>query len=1296
MSDATPARAKKGRATPRGTVVAYRYSIEARLGKGGIGAVYLASDLHAGGRAVALKILRDDRIGEEREKGLATEYATLARLRHPHIEAVWDFGRDPEHGVYIAKEYLSGSDLMKATESMSFEDCLLLSVQLFRALAFLHSRRLIHNDLKPDNVLVTRDPSFDLDRRCVLIDFGIASEYSHENTEQTPTGLVGTLGYLAPERVKGTKPNARTDLYAAGIVLYKLLTRTFPFNPKSEAAELLGFHLYQKPPPPSSKRVGVPPEMDSLVLKLLEKDPEARFASAHEVLRTIGEILGEESTLETEATQESYVRSVPLVGRDEPLAALTALVEHGVAGSRRQSEPALLVIEGGPGMGKSRLLSEILVRARLSGVQVLTGSGRRHGGGLGPLRAPLRRLMSNEEAQKSLEFLEEPDDEEKADRLEVLRTLGDLIVERAREVVLAVEDLHNTDDLTLDLLSYVGRLLKRQSGARLVIMLTTRGRTGPGLERFFRRSEKENLAHVFSLEPLTEDQAMTFVTEALGRRPDPTFVSALHEKTGGDPEAVQEALKLLMAVHVLTEETWSTKGGWDLCVDALPEGVIPILTARLALLDASSRRLMKLLSILNRSVPAGFLAAVTEIPPQQAGFLLSDLSKRELVLSRVQGGEFHYVVGSDRMAQAVLESAESEEIRDLHDRVTVQLELQSGERGEEELHDLAYHAVRSGNPVRAATHALEAGRRLEAIYAWDQATELYETLADVEGLEAATRVRVQLRLGGIHEQLGDYRKALRYLALADRQAGRLGLKAERAKALHHGAAIVGRKGNRWRAEVRAIKALMLYGELEDQNGVAHVKLLMAQFLYDEKDWRRASKLATEARRLFESVGDITGLGQTLNLRGLILWKQRKMDEAAHYFRQAYRIAGLVGALANWGSAILDLGDYEKANKIFRDALGLAKKEGRLRDRAVVELALGVLRYEQGSLKKAHRLFLSAFEAFEGLGERTTSTMALASLARLARERRAYDEAGRLVSQAFELLKGQSMNPSLGPALRQMAILAFLRGDLETARRAAVRSARIDSRWGETKALGMDALVLAEVAMERGIREDFLREIFDARSAFGAVHSGPGLLWTDLLLARGESLWGSAEEAVKQLDECQKTARARGMAYHEALSRLESAETIHRADPARALGDLLEPVLDYAEREAAREIDARARMLQISAWTLAGDLDRAQGALGRVLGVADPLNLYLTHQVLCLKSELLLARSRPEEALVQAASVAQKVRPLGLARLIIEADSLVGRAADAAGRTATAEAARDRVREALSTTGFRRYTEAAPE
>ena len=182
-----------------------------------------------------------------------------------------------------------------------------------------------------------------------------------------------------------------------------------------------------------------------------------------------------------------------------------------------------------------------------------------------------------------------------------------------------------------------------------------------------------------------------------------------------------------------------------------------------------------------------------------------------------------------------------------------------------------------------------------------------------------------------------------------------------------------------KALARATRALVLAEEAGDESLAAQLKLLLAQTHYEARRFDVAQTLLADARRALQELGDIHGLGRALNLRGRILWKQKRIDDAAHCFRQSYRIAGQLAGLANQGTCLLAMGRHQKAHEIFRRALAQAKREGRLRDRAIIEMSLGPLRLEQCYLWKARQLFGASHEVFGAPPERPTAAARLAGM-----------------------------------------------------------------------------------------------------------------------------------------------------------------------------------------------------------------------------------------------------------------------------------------------------------------------------
>jgi serine/threonine protein kinase len=268
-----------------GSIQEGRYKILHKLGEGGQGEVYLAEHLHLG-RTEALKVLRsvysDDEnfVSRFRREARATN-----RVQHPNIVGVYDFGRLPDGRYFLAMEYVDGERLDAAIGGapMTIKRALKVAGQLARALAHAHSLGVVHRDLKPANlILITRRGQADFLK---VLDFGMAkiveTEGPDANLAKTLEGqMFGTAPYMAPEQFLERGADPRMDVYAAGCILYEMLTGKPPFAGGMVA--LMDQHLRHKPEPPSRRQPagGIPPLLDALVLRCLAKLPDDRFADA--------------------------------------------------------------------------------------------------------------------------------------------------------------------------------------------------------------------------------------------------------------------------------------------------------------------------------------------------------------------------------------------------------------------------------------------------------------------------------------------------------------------------------------------------------------------------------------------------------------------------------------------------------------------------------------------------------------------------------------------------------------------------------------------------------------------------------------------------------------------------------------------------------------------------------------------------------------------------------------------------------------------------------------------------------
>ena len=257
-----------------------RYELDGVVGRGGMAEVYRARDIRLD-RIVAIKTLRADLARDQIfQARFRREAQSAASLNHPSIGAVYDTGEDMATGVpvpYIVMEYVDGRtvrDLLQEGHRLLPERSLEIIDGVLRALDYSHQAGIVHRDIKPGNVMVTRNGDIK------VMDFGIARAMSDAQATMTQTAqVIGTAQYLSPEQARGERVDARSDLYSAGCLLYELLTGRPPFTGDSPVA-IAYQHVRENPVPPSRVDPDVPAWADAIVLKAMAKSPADRYQTA--------------------------------------------------------------------------------------------------------------------------------------------------------------------------------------------------------------------------------------------------------------------------------------------------------------------------------------------------------------------------------------------------------------------------------------------------------------------------------------------------------------------------------------------------------------------------------------------------------------------------------------------------------------------------------------------------------------------------------------------------------------------------------------------------------------------------------------------------------------------------------------------------------------------------------------------------------------------------------------------------------------------------------------------------------
>ncbi len=272
-----------------GRVLRGRYQASRKVGAGSMGDVYEGIDLHSSGR-VAIKVLKPERaVREVFRHRFLREAKSAVLIDHPNVVDVLDYGETEDGLLFIAMEFLEGEDLstfLDRAGRLSWPHCVGVLQQIAAALAAAHDRGVVHRDVKPSNILLRQAGSGELIVK--LVDFGVAKLENNmvSRVLTKAADVVGTVLYMSPEQAEGHRADLRSDVYAFGVTAYQMVTGQVPF-PGRDLFKVMSAHLSEPPPDPRPLATEMPPWAATFVLRCLEKKPDARYQSMHDVLAVL-------------------------------------------------------------------------------------------------------------------------------------------------------------------------------------------------------------------------------------------------------------------------------------------------------------------------------------------------------------------------------------------------------------------------------------------------------------------------------------------------------------------------------------------------------------------------------------------------------------------------------------------------------------------------------------------------------------------------------------------------------------------------------------------------------------------------------------------------------------------------------------------------------------------------------------------------------------------------------------------------------------------------------------------------
>ncbi len=760
-TDPAPAKASEGPRLTAGTLVNGRYVIGNVLGEGGMGTVYRAEDKLHPQRQLALKTVRAGRIRVEHIDLFKAEFATMATLRHPNLATVYDF--EPVHGsdeFLFTMDFVDGEDAQKATEGADLSRVLELLVQTARCLAYVHSRRLIHLDIKPANVMIDRSGTVK------LLDFGVTMRAGMHGAGN----VLGTPAYMAPEVLRREETvDHRADLYSLGIMLYQLLCRRLPFDARS-ATELLYQQLHEPVTFSAIDQAAIPEWLRALVLRLCAKQPAERFVSANAVIEQCNRA-GYEFDLETRETAESYLFASRFVGREDELGEAKRFVDARLKGI--ETTPPALFVAGSSGLGKSRLVRELRQHVQLSRLSFVEGNCYEAGlSEYGPIAEIALHLSSllvalGEHALldrfvTELAIIEpriaalrglpaaEASGERSGLRTRVFDQVIEFLVASATRIpyVMYVNDLQWAQPATLEIL---GRLVRRawfdeRQGRRVRFALLGSYRDdevgGEGIRLLSGSLGERQKCRTLTLAPLSAAEVRTLLSSMLGNEELPAGLSMrLALETGGNPFFIEEVMRALVerGTVYLNHGTWAAA---DVVGEIeLPASMPDVFRWRTQSLEAVERHVLEALAIYGRPIAAARLAKIVRVDEASLRMTLRTLLQRQLA---AQVGTDAYATRHDRVRESMRDLLDADKKRALHLDCAAVLPDEDAY-----LYELAYHYFEAGERDRALAYNRRAAALAERTSAFSQAVVLLKRVFALLDAEAHDE------RAALHEEIGD-------------------------------------------------------------------------------------------------------------------------------------------------------------------------------------------------------------------------------------------------------------------------------------------------------------------------------------------------------------------------------------------------------------------------------------------------------------------------------------------------------------------------------------------------------------
>jgi serine/threonine protein kinase/tetratricopeptide (TPR) repeat protein len=1077
-------------------LVAGRYRMLDRIGSGGMGEVYRAQDRLTGSTVALKRVLvptsalsfasrTSDSSKQALNLSLAREFRALASLRHPNIISVLDYGfmsadADPSAETppltdeqdtrivtpfgaldqypittrqplttqpFFTMEYLPfAQPFDRAALGLPVKALIELTTQMLQALSYLHRHGILHRDLKPGNVLVTRESGR---QRVHLVDFGLSDAMGVSGM------LSGTPLFLAPETLIGQPLSAATDLYAVGIMLYEALAGHHPFSGSPNLIRDIQTRVPDMTPLFASAETRQAPGLIAAIKQLLAKNPLDRFENADSAIAALRTAVGLPPVDEDAHIRDSFLQAARFVGRDAELATLADALESALHGNG-----SVWLVGGESGVGKSRLLEELRTRAMVAGAVALRGQGVSSGGLPFQLwREPARRL--------SLALFSDGDplsDDVYNDARVLSWIVPDigLLIGRAIPPVPPLDALGSVQRLAGSLLAALRRLnapalivlediqWAMESLELLRLLLPAVARMPLMIVASYRDDERPNLpaelpaARLLRLNRFDTDAIEALSAAMLGaERLSDELLALLRRETEGN------AFFLVETVRALASQAGRLS---EVSRAALPEkvlagGVLDVIRRRLGRVPSHARPLIEHAAVAGRQIDLNIISRALSIDPKQLEPLLQ--SAADAAVIEISDGAWRF--SHDKLRETLLADMKAETRPALHRAIAQAIETAYPD-DDDQAAALVQHWHEAGDLQKEAHFAFRAGSKAYDLGQFHQGLRLLGRAAELAPPNSPEQWDARFLIIKCH----------RFLGALDTVVG-MGTEAvEMAKAMND-------EARQLRATVELIYVLQLIGQRDQAQALIADALLRAESLGDPKilmsilnragiqagsggDFDSALMYHLRAQAIVDQHGSEEDKAILLNNLSLVYYYKGDIDRAFSIGEQLVRTYRAMNSMhflsdtyGNQGVLLWSSGRFAEAIGVLEKALELDVRLGKEQNEATTLITMGYCYAGLNEDDTAEFYLLLALRRCKAINAVPLVLDALSGIAALWAKRGDHARAAEVYGLALS-------HPSTDTDLKHTVT------PLIDALRPHLDAAALDAALERGKALDLDALV----------------------------------------------------------------------------------------------------------------------------------------------------------------------------------------------------------------------------------------------